>query len=108
MLCVIKAALGSVHGVNKIDKEFSGYYLADEFRTIYPGMTIAIPDDDWVVFRQYNQREFVKFLKQLSKNINLSRFKKHPRGPKKPVAKRKTDSKHPHVATARLLAARKK
>jgi len=108
ILSIIKAALSSVYGADKIDKEFSGYYLADEFRAIYPGMMIAIPDDSWFVFHQYNQRELADFLKQLAKNVKLSRFKKHPRGPKKPVAKRKSDPKHPHVSTSRLLAARKK
>ncbi len=108
VLSIIKAALSSVHGAAKIDKEFSGYYLADEFRAIYPGMMIAIPDDNWILFRQYDQAELVAFLRQLAKNVNLSRFKKHPRGPKKLVAKRKSDPKHLHVSTAQLLAARKK
>ena len=30
ILSIIKAALASVYGVNKIEKELSGYYLADE------------------------------------------------------------------------------
>ena len=69
---------------------------------------IAVPHDEWLVFGQYNQKELVGFLKHLAKNTNLSKFKKHPRGPKKPAVKRKSDKKHPHVSTARLLAARKK
>ncbi len=108
ILAIIKAALSSVYGADKIDNELSGYYLADEFRAIYPGMMIALPDDKWFVFRQYTQTELVGFLKQLAKNVKLSRFRKHPRGPKKPIAKRKYDPKHPHVSTARLLNSRKK
>lgn len=108
ILAIIKAALSSVYGADRIDKEVSGYYLADELSAIYPGMMVAVSDDKWLVFRQYNQAELVAFLKQLAKNVKLSRFKKHPRGPKKPVAKRKSDPKHPHVSTARLLAGRKK
>ncbi len=51
---------------------------------------------------------FIFSLKQLAKNVNLSRFRKHPRGPRKQVPKRKFDPKHPYVSTARLLANRRK
>jgi len=108
VLSIIKAALSSVYGADKIDKGFSGYYLADEFRAIYPGMMIAIPDESWVAFRHYSQLELIVLLKQLAKNVKLARFKKHPRGPKKPVTKRRSDPKHPHVSTARILSDRKK
>ena len=107
ILGIIKAALSSVYGADRIEKEISGYYFANELSAIYPGMMIAVPDDEWLVFRQYNQAKLVGFLKQLAKNTKLSKYKKHPRGPKKPVAKRKSDKKQPHVSTARLLATRK-
>jgi len=71
-------------------------------------MMIAVPDDSWLVFRRYNQTGLAEFLKYLANNVKLSKFKKHPRGTKKPVVKRKRDPKHPHVSTARLLAGRKK
>ena len=108
ILAIIKASLSSVYGADRIDKEVSGYYIADELSSIYPGMMVAVPDEKWVIFVQYSQAELVDFLKELAKNVKLSRFKKHPRGPKKPVAKRKRDPKHPHVSTARLIADRKK
>lgn len=108
ILAVIKASLSSVYGADKIDKEVSGYYIADELSAIYPGMMIAVSDDKWLVFRKYSQSELVEFLRQLAQGVKLSRFKKHPRGPKKPVTKRVSDPKHPHVSTARLIAGRKK
>lgn len=108
IFAVIKASLSSVYGADKIDREVSGYYIADELSAIYPGMLIAVSDDKWLIFRQYSQAELVDFLKELAKNVKLSRFRKHPRGPKKPVAKRISDPKHPHVSTARLIAGRKK
>lgn len=108
ILAITKASLSSVYGAERIEKEVSGYYLANELSAIYPGMMIAVSDDKWLVFRRYSQAELVAFLRQLAKNVRLSRFKKHPRGPKKPTAKRKSDPKHPHVSTARLLAGRKK
>jgi hypothetical protein len=108
ILATIKAALSSVYGADRIDKEVSGYYLANELSAIYPGMMIAVSDDKWLIFRQYSQTELVIFLKQLAINVNLKQFKKHTRGPKKPTAKRVSDPKHPHVSTARLIAKRKK
>jgi hypothetical protein len=108
ILAVIKASLSSVYGAEKIETEVSGYYIADELSSIYPGMLIAVSDDKWLIFLQYNQAELVAYLKELAKNVKLSRFKKHPRGPKKPAAERKKDPKQPHVSTARLIADRKK
>jgi hypothetical protein len=108
ILSVVKAALSSVYGAERVDNEVSGYYVADEISGTYRGMIIAIRDEEWEEFRNISQSEFVMILKQLAKNVKLSRFRKHPRGPKKPVPKRKFDPKHPHVSTARLLATRKK
>ncbi len=108
MVSVIKAALCSVHGTKIVEEKVSGYYLADEISGTYQGMMIAISEDEWKEFRLLTQRQLVAILKKLSKNVKLSRFLKHPRGPKKPVAKRKSDPKHPHVSTARLIAGRKR
>jgi hypothetical protein len=108
IVAVMKAALSSVYGADRVDRELSGYYLADELSTIYPGMMIAVSDDTWFIFRQFNEDELVDFLKLLAKNVDMWRFKKSTRGPKKPAAKRKVDPKHPHVSTARILANRKK
>jgi IS4 transposase len=108
ILSVIKAALSSAYGAETVDNKVSGYYLADEISGTYRGMVIAIGDEEWVEFRNFSQSEFVMILKQLAKKVKLSRFRKHPRGPKKPAPKRKFDPKHPHVSTARLLASRKK
>jgi hypothetical protein len=108
ILSVIKAALSSVHGAERVENEVSGYYLADEISGTYRGMMIAIRDEEWAEFRYLSQSQFVTLLKQLARNVKMSRFRKHPRGPKKPVPKRKFDPKHPHVSTARLLANRKK
>lgn len=107
ILSVLKAALASVHGVDTVENKISGYYLADEISGTYRGMMIAIPQEDWIVFRQYSNSQLIKVLKQLSANVKLSAFLKHPRGPKKKAIKRKSDSSHPHVSIARIIADRK-
>ena len=108
MVSVVKAALCSVHGTKTVEEKVSGYYLADEISGTYRGMVIAISEDEWKEFRFLTQRQFISILKKLSKNVKLSRFLKHPRGPKKAAPRRKSDPKHPHVSTAKLIAARKK
>jgi IS4 transposase len=107
ILAVVKAALRSVHGIEKIEQEFSGYYLADEIAATYRGMMIAIPPEQWAIFRQWTIPELVPMLLQLAGKVDLRHFKKHPRGPKKPRPKREKDETKPHVSTARILAKRK-
>jgi len=107
IIAVIEAALSSVHGAKKVDNDLSGYYMADEISGVYRGMMIAVSADKWRVFRNLSQAERVGLLRQLAANVKLSRFKKHPRGPKKPKQERVRDPKHPHISTARLLAAGK-
>lgn len=106
MMSVIKAALRSVHGADVIEQEVSGYYVANELSGVYLGMMIAIPDKYWHVFGRMQSQEFVHVLRSLALNVKLRKYKKHPRGPKKPVPKRTYDKKHPHVSTFRLIAAR--
>jgi IS4 transposase len=107
ILAVVKAAMSSVHGIETVDKKISGYYLADEIAYTYRGMIIAIPFENWSVFRRFSRKEFIKVLQQLSGNIILSRYRKHSRGPKKPVKKQKPNPKKTHVSTAKIIAKRK-
>ncbi len=107
VLSVVKAALGSVHGTKVIENEVSGYYIADEISGTYRGMMIAISEEEWVVFRHLTLPQLLKVLKSLAAKVKLSAFRKHPRGPKKPQPKRKSDKKTPHVSTARIIAQRK-
>jgi hypothetical protein len=107
ILAVAKAALRSVHGQQKIEKEVSGYYLADEVAGTYRGMMIAIPAAEWKVFSQATISQLAQLLIDLAQKVDLQKYKKHPRGPKKPPPKRKYISSSHHVSTARLIAARK-
>ncbi len=106
VMSVIKASLRSVHGAEQIENEVSGYYVADEISATYRGMMIAIPSKHWLVFQTMSNREFVKVLRMLALNVKLAQYKKHPRGPKKPPAKRTHHKNKPHVSTFRLIAER--
>jgi IS4 transposase len=107
-MSVVKAALGSVHGVDFIEQNVSGYYLANEIEGVYQGMMIVIGSAHWTVFRDMPTGDIVRLLKQLAGNVKLSKYQKHPRGPKKPQPKRIAMKNKPHVSTARILAERKK
>ena len=108
IMAVLKAALRSVHGAQNIEDNFSGYYLADELSGLYRGMMVSIPDHHWAVFARFTQAELIELLQHLAENVNLPRFQKHRRGPKKPAKKRNTDKRTPHVSTANVIASRKK
>ena len=107
VLSVVKAALRSVHGAEKIEPEVSGYYVANELRETYQGMMIAVPQEHWLIFRLLTLPQMAEVLVQLAHKVRLSTFRKHPRGPKKPPPKRVYNKKQPHVSTAKLLAGRK-
>jgi hypothetical protein len=108
VLSGVKAGLRAVHGSQKIDEELSNYYVADEITGTYRGMMIAIPSEEWLVFRTLGVAEWEAVLRDLASRVDLVRFRKHPRGPKKARPKRQKDRHKPHVSTAKLLAERKK
>ena len=103
VLAVVKAALRSVHGEEKIANEVSGYYLAGHLGRIYDGMMIAVPQQEWVIFDRMSMETFAHTLQQLANKVNLAKFKKHKRGPKKARSKPNQNSNQPHVSTAKLL-----
>jgi hypothetical protein len=108
VLSTVKGALRSVHGETVVAEEVSGYYVADEIRMTHRGMMIAIPEDEWVVFHDLTPRELAGVLVQLAAAVRLPKYRKHPRGPKKPKPQKQSGAKIKHVATAKILAARKK
>jgi hypothetical protein len=104
---VLKASLRAVHGEEAVQTKVSGYYLSLEIRGTYDGMMIAVPDEHWTVFRTLSVKKFAALLKQIAGHVNLSRYKKHSRGPKKPPPKKTTYKNGGHVSTYRLLQQRK-
>lgn len=102
VLAVVKAAMRSVHDEETID-EVSGYYVAAELERTYAGMDVAILPEEWAIFQTMTLSAFVEELLKLAKNIQLEKYKKNRRGPKKPRPIRKSSKKEPHVSTARLL-----
>jgi hypothetical protein len=107
VLAVVKAALRSVHGEEVVETQVSGYYLASEMTRVHGGMMIAIPPEHWQVFRELDGSGMARLLRQLASRMNLAKYRKQTRQPKKPSPKRVHDPEQPHVATSELLAQRK-
>ena len=103
LLQVTKAALRQAHGAETVNQVVSGYYLADELAGVSRGMLIALPEKEWRPFRTMSTAEFVAELVRIASHATLSRYRKHPRRPKKPAPKKVYDKQTPHVSTARLL-----
>jgi IS4 transposase len=107
VLSTLKAALRSVHGEERVAEEVSGYYVADEIQMTHRGMMIAIPEDEWAVFHGLTAVELADVLVRLARSVSLPKLRKHPRGPKKPKPKKQSGAKIKHVATAKILEARR-
>jgi len=108
ILSVIKAALRVVHGSEKVQQEVSLYHVTQEIRRTHAGMMIAIPVQEWLLFRAMSPKELAQALRDWASHVDLVKFKKAPTKPKKPKIPRPYDPKHPHVSTAKILAERQR
>jgi IS4 transposase len=107
VLAVVRAALRAEHG-RDAEEKVSTYYLAAEVRGVYQGMMIALPAVEWEPFRGMGVAQLAGALKRLARRVDLSRYARSPRGPKKPQPARRHCKTKPHVSTARLIASRRK
>lgn len=103
----IKGVMRSVHGAEKVEKGLSRYFVSGEIGQVYRGMMVALPPEEWVIFRHLSLQDYVVFLKRLAGNVDFGRYPKAHRGPKKAKPKRQYDPEHPHVSVAKLLLTRK-
>lgn len=103
ILSTVRAALKEVHGKEVIESGLSDYYVVEEIQSTWRGMEIAVPPENWQIFAQMSLSNFAQSLRTWAEQVNLKRFRKSPRGAKKPTTKKKFDPKHPHVSTSRLL-----
>ena len=72
-MSLIKAALRSAHGRQKVNDEVSSYSLSLEIRRTYDGLMMAIPAPHWALFRVLSDQECANVLRELASSVNLSR-----------------------------------
>jgi Transposase DDE domain len=104
VLATLRAALASVHGVEKVEAALSDFYVVDEIQGTYRGMMIAITPDHWQGFGAMPLSDLAILLQELAAQVNLKRFLKQPRKLKTKSPPRLKDPKQPHVSTAKLLS----
>jgi len=69
-------------------------------------MMIAIPAPHWALFRALSPQAFASALQELAASVDVAKYRKHPRGPKKKPPERAPYQNGQHGATAKLLAQR--
>lgn len=104
LYAVVRAAVRATHPDPAIDDEISDYYIAEEIAATYTGMVIIVPDEEWDLFRTGSLQDVKNALMDLALRMDLRKFKKNKRGPKKPSNPKTKFKGQPHVSTARLLA----
>jgi Transposase DDE domain len=104
----VRAALRGAHGAAAVEQGVSDFFLADEIAGTYRGMMIAIPAEHWRPLAAADTKALARLLIALVERASLLRYKKSPRGPKKPKPRRKRFAKAKHIATSRLLDAEKR
>jgi hypothetical protein len=101
---VVQAALRSTHGEQKIDDELSDEHFIRDVVLTQTGMDIAVDPAAWEHYRTLPPTRFAQTLQRLAKQVDLKRYPKHKRGPKKPRPKQTSGQKNHHISTAKLLA----
>jgi hypothetical protein len=104
-LAMLKGSLAAVHG-EEDTAELSGNLLSYELETTYEGMMVAIPPEEWIPFGTMSLTKFINVLKMLAKQVDVTRYRKHKRGPKKPPPPHEKYHNGGHVSTAKILALR--
>jgi IS4 transposase len=105
VLALIEAAVAAAHDLEAQGLQVSTYYVADDVRSDYRGMLIAIGTHTWEVYDQMTPTALTRALRELAANVDPRTLRKHPRGPKSKVRKGYAPAAQirKRVATARVL-----
>jgi IS4 transposase len=105
VLALIEAAIAATHDLDAEGIALSTYYVADDVRSTYTGMMIAILAEVWARYDAQSPRAFAATFRQLATRVDPKTLRSHPRGPKIKRAKRyvRRSEAERHVATAQVL-----
>jgi hypothetical protein len=104
VMSTVQATLRAKFGSEKVQDEVSGYYIANEVRATIGGMSVALDSEFWEDLYPMRPEALAVEMLKWAANVRLPKYRRHPRGPKKPVPKRTRYADERHVSTARLLA----
>jgi hypothetical protein len=99
---VIFAALYAEHN-EVLVKEVSHHRLSVEVSRFSDGMLVALDDEYWSELLGDTPEDQAHFLRDLSRKIDIKRYLKSHRGPKKKVDKPPRTRRKTHVSTGKIL-----
>lgn len=105
---ILKAALEvAAGGQEKLERNLSTYYLADEISGVWRGLEIVVPADCWTAtFASLTPKQLAKKLIWLAKKVDIKMFYTNPWKQKKPKGEKIFTHRSAHVSTQRLLEQR--
>ena len=81
VLAIIEAAVAAAHDLEDAQIEVSTYYVADDVRSDYSGMLIAIAADTWAAFDDQSPAALARTLRALSlRTLTRARYANTPAG----------------------------
>jgi hypothetical protein len=99
----LRAALRAKFGHEDVEENISWYYIANEVRSVSDGMDVALDETVWARFQGMSSQALGRLLLEYAGNVQLDKYTRVKRGPKKPTPKRAGYASGSHVSTARLL-----
>jgi Transposase DDE domain len=102
----VKGVVRAVWGKKFVEEQLSMYYLTLEVAQVSTGMMIAVGDKPWQVFRTMSRQQFATTMRHLAEQMDLRKYTKHRRGPKRKQPRKISGKVHTHISAARILAAR--
>ena len=72
-MSLIKAALRSAQGRQKVNDEVSSYSLSLEIGRTSDGMMMAIPAPHWTLFGTLSDQAFANVLRERASSVHLAR-----------------------------------
>lgn len=103
---ITKGAIAAELGRQEAEM-LSHYYMAVEIAEATDGMLVALPDERWTEMETISTADFTTEIRTIISRIDMSRYRKAIRGPKKPPPKRTNKRNSVHVSTKRILDKRR-
>jgi IS4 transposase len=107
VLSLVQRAITVAHPPEQTGIELSFYYVANEMRSHYVGMMVALPPEVWSNTGTDSPLQLARKLKELARRVQPHRLRKHPREskPKPKPGYAPASMARRHIATSRALAA---
>jgi IS4 transposase len=106
VLSVLQSSVETAHALAPEADVVSTWHLAQEVRSHYVGMMVALPAAGWTSLVEEAPEGFTRTLLRFARHVDLRHIRKNPRKPKvaKPKGYAPRKDVQRHISTARVLA----